>query len=245
MRLKSAINAYQFEILKSRLYQEWEGTGSGFYSNIKSIEKSFIQNRILGFEYIGELIGFITWHENIEEHGSYLDLNIMTIHHDFRFKGFGKKFYKLAESYFAEKGFLFIKLFCAPAESQFFWEKMVFFKYPDIDSENELTYFKPLIPYNKSTTERTSHLIELWDTGKYYAQQRDPKWIWNIDEKFKAIIHPASPEWFLRLTLNSRIVKEEEVKYFTSERDELRLVNFLYINKEKLDWLIKEFGDSI
>ena len=63
---------------------------------------------------------------------------------------------------------------------------MGYLKHPDIGyAQHELTYYKPLIPYNKPSDEKSVHLIALWDTERYYAQQRDPKWIWNIDKKFK------------------------------------------------------------
>lgn len=242
MILRFPLNTNQFKNISTWLYQEWEETGSGFYSNIESIEKSFLQHRILGFEWDDELIGFLTWHENAEKQGTYIDLEVMAIHPRLRFKGIGEKFYKLAENFFARKGFLVIKLFCAPAESQFFWQKMGYLKHHDIGyGQSALSYYKPIIPYTKSVSKKsTDTILELWDVERHWALKTEAKWIWNLDNQFKAIVQPANSDWYLRLTVNSEIVNGDKVKFFTAERYELQLGTFLYINREKLDWLIAD-----
>lgn len=235
MILDYSLNTANFHKIISWLRQEWEDTGSGFYSNREIIRKAYEGKRILACIRENEPIGFLTWTEYKDKSKIYIDLDIIAIHQEFRGQGIGKEFYNLAEKYFIKRGVIVLKLFCSPASSESFWKAIGFQKYPDTGyAEPHLTYYKPLIGHNESISTLPPNRFELWNTENYKASDFDPKWRWDVERDFKSIVQPCNSDWKLRLVLNDEIVKEDKVKYFTSKYHELEIGSFLYINRKTL-----------
>jgi hypothetical protein len=126
-------------------------------------------------------------------------------------------------------------LFCAPIESEKFWKKMDFIKFPDRGySESELTYYKPLIEIQQTTKNNSDNKIELWNVEPYQIKNHEPKWTWeinsNLDKLLLPIIQPCNCNWNLRLTKNGKQIKEDKVKYF-SDKNRIEYSPFLLITE--------------
>ena len=218
----------QLEETKLWLIEEYEKFNQGFYCNWNIIEDSFKQKQFFTFEVGGQIIGFISW--NVYEYSySYVAIDILEIHPDFRKKGFGKILYQKAEEYFKQQNYIAIKLFCSPKKSEKFWRKMDFIKFPEIRySIPELSYYKPLIETNQPVKKEANNKFELWDLDPYEVKDRKPKWTWEIKKNQKPILLPYNANWNLRLTLNGELVKEDKIKYF-SPKSEVEIGDFLFI----------------
>ncbi len=225
MNLKTNSDLKQLEEIKVWLIEEDKKTNQGFYCNWNIIETSFNRNLFFTFEFEEKIIGFLCW----TDFDSYIGIDIMEIHPEFRNKKFGREFYKKAEKYFQSKKYKAIKLFCAPKESEHFWKKMEFRKFPNRGcSEPELTYYKPLIELNEPVIEGCDNKLELWNLEPYQIKEQKANWIWNIKNNNKPILQPCNPNWNLRLTLEGKVINEDKVKYFSRDK-EIYLGHFLFI----------------
>lgn len=230
MKLQINPNSIQLEEIKQWLIEENKSSKQGFFCNWNIIENSFKEKRFWIYQVEGKVIGFISW----TEYDSYLGIDIMEIHPTYRNRGIGRAFYEKAEDFFRFKDFKAIELFCAPEESEKFWKRMNFIKFPNIGySEPELKYYKPLIDINTSIKEETLNKLELWDLEPNQRKDHKPRWTWEIKENQNPIIQPCNPNWNLRLTINGEKIKEDKVKYFSQDQ-EIQIGPFLFL--ETLDF---------
>lgn len=226
MNLNTNPSFNQLREIKLWLVEEDQELNQGFYCNWNIIENSFNHNRLFTFEVDEKTVGFISW---TKYSSPYVSIDIMEVHPNFRKRGMGRAFYLEVEEYFKSQQFKAIKLFCSPRESEKFWRRMKFIKYPNTGySEQELSYYKPLIRISIPTNKKISNKIELWDMEPYRVEGNDPKWIWEVQENQKPILHPCNPNWNLRLTLNGKMIKEEKVKYFSRNKT-IEIGPFLFI----------------
>ena len=225
----------QFDLneIEKWLIEEDKTFDEGFYCNWSIIEKAFSKKEFVTLNFKDRPIGFLVWSSG----DIYAEIDILEIKPEHRKRGVGKVFFEMISEYFKQKGFLVIKLFCSPRESEKFWKKMGFMKFPDRGySESDLTYFKPLIKVQ--TTSRDGHTknkLELWDVDPFQKKKNLPKWTWNvdiIDNKLKLpIIHPCNCNWNLKWTSNGKTIREDKVKYFGAENNRIEYSPFLYINE--------------
>ena len=217
----------QLAEIKFWLVEEKKNFNEGFYCNWNIIQNSFNENKLFVLEFDTKIVGFITW---TNHEGKYVDIDIMEINRRFRKRGFGRILYKKTEEFFAEHNYIAIKLFCAPENSESFWKKMEFIKFPYRGySESELIYYKPLINTKElSVNKFLANKIELWDVEPYELKEQEPKWTWEIYNNNYPILQPCNPNWNLRLTKNGQIIKEGKIKYFDREK-EIEFGPFLYL----------------
>ena len=124
--------------IKNWLSEENEKFNEGFYCNWDIIEYSFHRNELISFELNKEIIGFVVW----SQYEFYIEIDIMEIHYSLRNKGLGKLFFEKVSDVFKEKKALALKLFCRPRDSEHFWRKMGFIKFPIRGySESDLTFY--------------------------------------------------------------------------------------------------------
>jgi GNAT superfamily N-acetyltransferase len=219
--------------IKFWLSEEYEKTEQGFYCNWNVIEKGFKNNELIIFHNEISIIGFVIW-ASCE---IYALIDILEINPNFRKRGFGKLFYEKIAEYYISKDLLAIKLFCSPIESEKFWKKMGFIKFPNRGySESDLTYFKPLIEINFPLENGNfDNKLELWDLEPYQVENQKPKWTWKIEKEnsefSKPIIHPSNSNWNLRWTKNNKIIKEDKIKYFAKKNNPIDFSPFLYIKE--------------
>jgi len=215
------------ENIKDWLIKEDKELNEGFYCNWKIIEKSFQNNKLITLQVHENPIGFIVWSNS----SICADIDILEIKPEYRKKGFGKIFFEQVSDYFIKEGYLVIKLFCSPKESEGFWIKMGLEKFPDRGySENELTYFKTLIDVTPTTENETENKLELWNVEPHEKDKNIPKWRWEINDNLtNPIIQPCNFNWNLRWTKNGKIIKEGKVKHFISEENTIDYSPFMYI----------------
>ena len=209
--------------------------GYGFYNNRSIIKDSFEMGKTITLKYGNENIGLITWSDD----DILINIDIFVIHPNYRRMGFGEYFYRTVSDYFKAKGFKVIKLFCAPELSEKFWKKMGLVKLYNCGyTEHELTYYDVLVEVASTTDISKSDKIELWDVEPYQATGKSPRWTWFIDicgDKLNLpIVHPCNCNWNLCWSRNGVVIKEEKVKYFTTEDYELYRSKFLYIEELKV-----------
>lgn len=216
----------QLEEIKIWLIEEDVNSNKGFYCNWKNIEDSFKNKQLFVLELEQTTIGFITW--SIYEN-KYAEIHMMEIKASYRQKGLGKIFYEKTEDYFKSKELVAIELYCSPKESETFWLKRMYIKFPHIGySESELTYYKPLIETQKQNDQKgLNNKLELWDLEPYQIRNQEPKWTWELINKYP-ILQPCNYNWNLRLTKNGKIIQEDKVKRFDSNK-EITIGSFLFI----------------
>lgn len=230
LKIKFDINKCELDEIENWLKEELLTSKNGFYHNWNLIIKSYSEKKMAILTNEKNVIGFLIW--SIGD--IYVEIDILEIKPVFRKKGIGKYFINEISEYFKKKKFLALKLFCEPKESESFWKKMEFIKFPNRGySESELTFFKPLIIVNKSQTNvDENNKLELWNLEPYNVKDSKPKWVWNIDESnFMPILHPCNSNWNIRWTKNGKIVKEDKVKYFTNKNNQIEFSQFIYIEK--------------
>ncbi len=215
------------------LIEEKRELNEGFYCNWTIIEKAFTNKELITLNFNEKPIGFLVW----SKAEIYAEIIILEIKPEHRNSGIGKAFFEQISDYLKQKGFLAIKLFCVPSESEKFWKKMGFVKFPDRGySESDLTYFKPLIKILPSSeNQKTHNTVELWNVEPYQKNNNQPKWTWNIELNnnmlMLPIIQPCNCNWNLRWTKNGEIIKEDKVKYFATKKNRVEFSPFLYIEK--------------
>ena len=220
-------------VIEKWLKEEDKKHKFGFYCNWNIIEKSFKSNKLISFELNKNVIGFL-----IYSFGDiYIEIDILEVHHDYRRNGFGRILFEKIEDVFKKQQVLAIKLFCEPRDSEHFWRKMGFVKFPDRGySESDLTFYKPIIEV-KSSTEIPNSLnkLELWDVEPYQATNTSPRWSWDIelenDKLIKPILQPCNINWNLRWTKNGKTVKEDKVKYFSNSDNPIEFSPFMYVEQ--------------
>lgn len=224
---------FDLEKIKKWLIEEDREFNEGFYCNWTIIEKAFKKKELVTLDFKDTPIGFLVWSKG----EIYVEIDILEIKPKHRKKGVGQFFFETISEYFKLQGFLAIKLFCSPRESEKFWKKMEFIKFPKRGySESDLTYFKPLIEIQKSTNNgQAENKIELWDVEPYQTNKNSPKWTWEVeiinDKLVLPIIQPCNYDWNLKWTKNGETIKEDKVKYFDSKKNRVEYSPFLYIKE--------------
>jgi hypothetical protein len=225
-----------FEDIRKWLIDEDRTLNKGFYCNWTIIEKAFNNNHLSTIEINNESVGFIAWSEG----DIYAEIDIMEIKPELRFKGIGKEFFIKFSTSLKHQGFIAVKIFCSPPESERFWKKMGFIKFPDRGyTESDLVFYKPLIDVQINSFEEVAeNKIELWNVEPHQIRDNQPKWTWNFETKddklLLPIIQPCNYNWNLRWSKNGKIIKEDKVKYFSTRKNKIDYSPFLYI-KELID----------
>ncbi len=223
--------------IRNWLINEEQEFSAGFYCNWNIIEKAFFNKELVCFNYYDNPIGFVVWSKG----EIYAEIDIFEIKPDFRCKEIGRILFNHTSDYFKRMGFLAIKLFCSPRESEGFWKKMNFTKFPDRGySESDLIYFKPLVNTGKSSNSASiKNKIELWNLEPYQIQDQKSSWVWEIEfeigtkKLLKPILLPCNVNWNLRWTQNGEIIKEDKIKYFAEDDIRIEYAPFLYIKELK------------
>jgi GNAT superfamily N-acetyltransferase len=218
------------------LKSERDSDGCGFYNNKKIIEESFERGKSIVFKHGNENIGIVIWHEYGEYEKMRVDIDIFVIHPYYRKQGYGGFYYKTISDFFRNNGFKVIMLFCEPRISESFWKKMGLVKFPNCGYRvHELTYYDILVNTSSNAYINNADKIELWNVEPYEAKRTEPKWIWYVESQddvlLYPIIHPCNHDWNLRWSRNDTVLREEKVKYFTNEYEELYYSQFMYIDK--------------
>lgn len=204
--------------------------GLGFYNNKNVILDSFELDKVFTLKIEDKNIGLVVWSDIENE---IVDIDIFTIHPDFRNQGFGRYFYNSIYSYFKKLNYKVLKLFCEPKESELFWKKMELEKIPEnIRGINKFSYYKILVQTASTKPMIDSEKIELWNVDCTEVEGKYPIKTWFVDSNeyhLKApLIYPCDYDWYLRWSKNEEIFFEGEVIYL-NDYDEYYRRPFLFI----------------
>ena len=229
--IKQKISKTELSEIKNWLHIELKESPNdkGFYHNWNIIEQAYLDNKMFIIKNETSVIGFLVWTKK----EICAEIDIFEIIPSYRKQGIGEYFFNEVCKYWLENNLKVLKLFCEPKESEKFWKKMNFIKFPDIKySISELTYYKPLILTNKSGTEiDEKNKLELWNVEPYQIEKNEPKWTWNIDnENFLPFLNPCNPNWNIRYTKNGKILKDDKIKRFDENRN-INFGEFIFIEK--------------
>jgi hypothetical protein len=235
-QLELSYNPSQVELKKIEewLFGESKNSDSGFYYNIDIIKEAFTKDRLIILKKSKETVGFLVWRKD----EIYITVDIMEIHPNYRNLGHGIFFIEQISTYFSNQGFVALKLFCAPEQSEKFWKKLKFIKFPNRGySESELTYFKPLVQIKMPSTERDSdNRIELWNLEPHETRNQKPNWVWNFDNNTFdlsiPILQPCNSNWNICWIKDGLVQKEGKVKYF-SKITQIDFDPFLFMKELK------------
>jgi hypothetical protein len=219
------------EILHWLKYErDYINYGLGFYNNKNVILSALNQNRVITLKINNKNIGLVVWSDIENE---IVDIDIFTIHPDFRNQGFGRYFYNSIYSYFKKLNYKVLKLFCEPKESELFWKKMELEKIPEnIRGINKFSYYKILVQTASTKPMIDSEKIELWNVDCTEVEGKYPIKTWFVDSNEyhlkEPLIYPCDYDWYLRWSKNEEIFFEGEVIYL-NDYDEYYRRPFLFI----------------
>ena len=204
--------------------------GLGFYNNKNAILDSFELDKVFTLKLEDKNIGLVVWSDIQNE---IVDVDIFTIHPDFRNQGFGRYFYNSIYSYFKKLNYKVLKLFCEPKESELFWKKMELEKIPqNIRGINKFSYYKILVQTASTKPMINSEKIELWNVDITEVEENHPIKTWYVNSNEyhlrEPLIYPCNPNWYLRWSKNEEIFFEGEVIYL-NDYDEYYRRPFLFI----------------
>lgn len=225
---------YDFSKVEKWLSDEYESSNEGFYCQWPLINECYNRNELVTIDLNGEPVGFIVWKKN----DITAEIGIFEIKPDLRRKGLGKLFYNQFSEFLKLQKILVTKLHCSPLESEKFWKKLGFIKFPNRGySEPELTYYKPLIDVLTPSIENkeSEYKIELWDVKAYKAECYLPKWTWYLELSEgclkKPIIQPCNREWKLKWSKNGVVIKEGQIRHLNINEKGIEFTPFLYISQ--------------
>lgn len=216
--------------VKKWLEREWSDTHQGFYCNWNIIEESFEKGNLNIITYNDSASGFVVY----KIYGLTAKIDILEIDPSNRKNGLAKKLVDETLEFLKSKGVLAVELFCSPENSEPFWKKIGFENFPQLPRESKINLYKTLIETLPSSEEgKAKNEIKLWDCEPYQAEQRAPKWIWDlgylggIGTLTNPIIFPVAQDWQIELSISGEVIITDKVKY--CGLDEVELGSFMII----------------
>lgn len=205
--------------------------GLGFYNNKNVIIDALNQNRVFTLKINDKNIGLVVWSDIEDE---IVDIDIFTVHPNFRNQGVGRELYNSIYRYFEGLNYKVLKLYCEPKESESFWKKMGLEKISDdIRGIHELSYYKILVKTASTKPIINSEKIELWNVDFTEVEGKYPIKTWYVKSNeyhlTKPLIYPCNYDWYLRWTKNGEIIFENELICITDYDDKFYRRPFLII----------------
>lgn len=189
-----------------------------------STEKTYLHqcyrsNNLVVAEYNNYTVGFYCLTELDE---IIVKIETAETHSDFRRKGIARFIFNEIQKKY-KNHYAFILDFSS-SESKTYWENIGFSHSQNyVDSQNQM--FKLIRPANEISIKDSSNTIEIIDDfGKSF------KWNFQLKENINELISPivffGFIEWKMILTLNNKIVFNEEYKYFDDDND---ITSYIFI----------------
>jgi len=127
MGLTETIKAQEHHVaaIRAWLLEEHTGAGGGLYDNAHMLPKAQAEGRLYCFMPDERPLGFVMVHPMAEG----ASISLMEVHPDHRGKGIGKQLAIYAIELLLADGAEYIKVECAPRESEPFWRGLGFMPY--------------------------------------------------------------------------------------------------------------------
>lgn len=165
----------------------------------------------------GIVIGFVTWISNFNY--PLQSIEYLAICDKFQGKGYGRLLVNYCFDLFIEKGVKAVKLLSATRESDYFWKKLGFERYPEEYGNNKYHY-KFIVDSQKSISKnKTDEVIEIWTT---YSSDVNvlPSYTFEIVYKTDSnilktpIIMLCDDTWRIRWSKKEKVLKDCKIKWF-------------------------------
>ncbi|HEY0669398.1 MAG TPA: GNAT family N-acetyltransferase [Sphingobacteriaceae bacterium] len=237
----------QLAQIESWLITEQKENDKGFYCNWEAISNAFQKNLMAVISKEGNAIGFVIWHCSSER---TVTLNIIEIKPAERRKGYGKVLTEALMAHLLQKGIMSIDANCLSTSSEKLLCGLGYLPYPETESRKEGKYlYKIMIPYLEQAHSETA-TVELWNNEPYCTNTVRAKWKWETyllntkGELILPIIHPCSADWRIRYTVDGKTVRDNKVKYFTTDEiyfsGYMILKNLPIADQRKINPIVRE-----
>lgn len=206
---------------------------SPIYSHWDFISAKQRTGQMMCLKVDGTIIGFITWISDFDH--PLQSIEYLVICDKFQGKGYGRLLTNSCLDLFRKKGLKVVRLQSATEESDLFWEKMGFKRYPKEYDSHEYHY-KFIVDTQKRVSESsTDEVIEIWDT---YSSDVNilPSYIFEIVYETDStilktpVIMLCDRTWRMRWRRKDTILKDCKIKQFY-RNGELALYEILIIDK--------------
>ncbi len=207
---------------------------SPIYNHWDFISAKQKTNQMMCLKVDGSIIGFITWISDF----SYplQSIEYLVICDKFQDKGYGRILANSCFDLFREKGVKVVKLQSATEESDIFWKKMGFKRYPK-EYDNSKYHYKFIVDPQKNILANMAadEVIEVWDT---YSSDENilPSYTFEIAYETDSnilktpIIMLCDDTWRMRWRRKNTILKDCKIKHFY-KNGEFALYEILIIDK--------------
>jgi hypothetical protein len=135
---------------------------SPIYNHWDFISAKQKKGQMMCLKVNGVVVGFITWISDFNY--PLQSIEYIVICDKFQGKGYGRILANCCFNIFVEKGIKAVKLLSATEESDFFWEKIGFKRYPKGYDNNKYHYRFIVDPQKRISGNNADEVIEIWDT---------------------------------------------------------------------------------
>lgn len=213
---------------------------SPIYNHWNFISAKQKTNQMMCLKGDGTIVGFITWISDFNY--PLQSIEYLVICDKFQGKGYGRLLANSCFDLFREKGIKVVKLQSATDESDLFWEKIGFRRYPEEYTNNKYHYRFIVDPQKCILENKADEVIEIWDT---YSSDANilPSYTFEITYKTDSnrlktpIIMLCDDTWRIRWCKKKKVLKDCKIKWFHKNGlfalDEILIVDRL-VEKEIL-----------
>lgn len=164
----------------------------------------------------GSVIGFITWISDFNY--PLQSIEYLVICDKFQGKGYGRLLVNYCFDLFIKKGIKAVILLSATEESDIFWEKMGFERYPK-EYDNNKYHYKFIVDSQKNISKnKADEVIEIWTA--YSSDVNVPSYTFEIvyetdlNTLRTPIIMLCDDSWRIRWRKGAQIFKDCQIKRF-------------------------------
>lgn len=215
-----SVNEQHLQNIEQWLSNEKNKKVHGFYNHWNIIISKQKINRMMCLKIKDSIAGFVTWTDDFNS--PLQKIEYMAIPDELQGRGYGHILFNECSKHFIKNGIKAVNLRSISIQSDAFWTKMGFRKYPKEYNSNQLHY-KFLVKSQKSTSKpETDETIEIWPI-RFWEEKTPPTFIFEI--KYiqgtnileRPIIILCHDDWRIRWRNKDKIYKDSLIKRFYKE----------------------------
>ena len=212
-----SVTEQHLEEIEEWLSDELNESVSSIYNHWDFISVKQKTNQMMCLKVDGLIMGFITWISDFNY--PLQSIEYLVICDKYQGKGFGRILANCCFNLFIEKGIKVVKLQSATGESDLFWKKMGFKRYPKDFDSNKYHYKFIVDPQKSISPNKADEIIEIWDT---YSSDVNilPSYTFEIVYEPNSnilktpIIMLCDDTWRIRWRRKEKILKDCKIKWF-------------------------------